>query len=229
VKVLICSDIPALRDGLRQALSAAGHEVACDATPAALAPAAATAGALIVDPGRAKRSLAQLRDLGFAGRALLASAESQEELAQHAKQAGADGALSLTPSTDLARRFALAVGGSRRVLILEASEQVAVLVKAEVEKGGYLVDSVRDVASATSLILHRDTRPDLLMVDAKLPGVSGVSFCRFLKTNDRFSGVKVVLYGEASKPELEKLAQECGADSVVTRKELIGELAAKPG
>jgi len=225
VKVLICSDIPALRDGLRQALSAAGHEVACEATPAALARAAATAGALIVDPDRAKRSLALLRDLGFAGRALLASAGSQEELAEQAKQAGADGTLSLAPQSDLARRFALAVGGSRRVLILEAHEEVAALMKAEVEKGGYLVDRVGDIASATSLILHRDTRPDLVMVDANLPGVSGVNFCRFLKTNDRFSGVKVVLYAEATKPELEKLAAECGADSFVTRMELIGELA----
>lgn len=227
MKILICSENNPLMSGLAQALKAAGHDVLSEANPSALAAAAAQGGALIVDPARAKRAMAHLRDRGFAGRALVASSAAQEELARQAEALGADGALSLLPANDLVRRFARAVGGSRRVLVLEADPTVALSMKEELEKGGYKVVCVSEVGEATSLLLHRATRPDLVLVAADLPKVSGVKFCHFLKVNERFCAVKVVLCGEASRLELEQLANECGADGVMTRRELLGEPKAK--
>jgi len=228
VKILICSENATLREELRHALEAAGHEVVCGAGPSALGAAASRAGALLVEPAGAKRAIAHLRDRGFAGRALLAGSEPQAELLKRVTELGADGVLPFPPAGDLSRRFALAVGGPRRVLVVDGDEETALLMKGELEKCGYAVLCALDVGTATHLILKRATRPDLVLLDVNLPRVSGAKFCRFLKANERFSGLKVVLCSDESRALLEKLALECGADAVIAKRELLGDAKAAP-
>jgi CheY-like chemotaxis protein len=223
VKILICSDDETLRSGLRLALEAAGHQIREAATPGELAPAAPDAGALLVEPTRAKHAIALLRDRGFGGRALLTSDAPKEELAGRVRALGADGALSALPTDDLARRFAIAVGGRRRVLIVDDSEIVARLLRLELEKAGFAVDYAPDAEKATSLILKRATRPDLVLLDVNMPRVSGPQFCRFIKTNDRFRSIKVLFCSGEDREKMAALAAEYGADGYVLKREFLGK------
>lgn len=212
-----------VREVLRAALSAAGHEIAAGASPAPLADGASAAGALLVDPPQARRSVAVLRDRGFGGRAVLASSEQRDDLAGKATELGLDGALCTVPPEDLARRFALAVGGKRRILVVDDSEDAGRLLAAELGQAGYDARTVASAEEAMSLILKRATRPDLVLVDVELPRVSGAQLCRFLKSHERFRAIKVVLCAGAGRAEAEALAAECGADDVVTRAALLGD------
>lgn len=207
---------------LQLALEAAGHEVSGAAEAHLLAPGAAKAGALLVEPARARHGIALLRDRGFAGRALLASDAAQEELAGQLEELGADGALALSPPEDLARRFAVALGGRRRVLIVDDSEIAARLLEAELERAGFEILYAPDVETATSLILKRATRPDLMLLDINMPKVSGPQFCRFLKKNDRFRSIKVVFCSGENREKVEALAAECGADGFILKDEFLG-------
>ncbi len=225
MKILICSENENLRSELRLDLEAAGHQVLLDAPSAtALVPVAAEAGALLVEPSRAKHAIALLRDRGFAGRSLVLSGEgTKEELARRAQEVGADGGLATGPKEDLARRFAIAVGGKRRVLIVDDSEIVARLLRLELEKAGFAVEYAPDVEKATSLILKRASRPDLVLLDIDLPRVSGPQFCRFLKTNDRFRSIKVIFCSVEDREKMAALAAECGADGYVLKREFLGK------
>jgi CheY-like chemotaxis protein len=227
VKILICSENENLRGTLRHELEAAGHQVVEGATPAQLAPAAQDAGALLVEPARAKHAIALLRDRGFAGRALLSADAPKEELVPQIQDLGADGVLPMTPRDDLARRFAVAVGGRRRVLIVDDSEIVARLLRLELEKAGFAVDYAPDVEKATSLILKRATRPDLVLLDINMPRVSGPQFCRFIKTNDRFRSIKVLFCSGEDREKMAALAAECGADGYVLKREFLGKWVAE--
>jgi len=222
VKILICCESEIVRRMLQLALEAAGHEVSGAAEAHLLAPGAAKAGALLVEPARARHGIALLRDRGFAGRALLASDAAQEELAGQLEELGADGALALSPPEDLARRFAVALGGRRRVLIVDDSEIAARLLEAELERAGFEILYAPDVETATSLILKRATRPDLMLLDINMPKVSGPQFCRFLKKNDRFRSIKVVFCSGENREKVEALAAECGADGFILKDEFLG-------
>lgn len=227
VKILICSENETLRSTLRDELEAGGHQVTDGPAAAALAVVAPEAGALLVDPSRAKHAIALLRDRGFAGRALVTGDAPREELARRAQEVGADGTLALSPRDDLVRRFAVSVGGKRRVLIVDDSEIVARLLRLELEKAGFAVEHALDVEKATSLILKRATRPDLVLLDVNMPRVSGPQFCRFLKTNDRFRSIKVVFCSTEDREKLAALAAEYGADGYVLKREFLGNWVAE--
>ena len=227
MKILICSENEDLRGTLRVELEAAGHQVVEGAAPGLLVPTAPDAGALLVEPAKAKHAIALLRDRGFAGRALVTYDLPKAELDRQVQEVGADGALAASPREDLARRFAVAVGGRRRVLIVDDSEIVARLLRLELEKAGFAVDYAPDVEKATSIILKRATRPDLVLLDINMPRVSGPQFCRFIKGNDRFRSIKVLFCSSENREKMAALAAECGADGYVLKREFLGKWVAE--
>ncbi len=223
MKILVCSDSAVVTELLRLALEPIGHHVEGHADPATLAAEARDAGALLAEPDRARQVIAVLRDRGFAGRALVMGDQPLEQLQAAAAEAGADGVLALGPADDLARRFALAVGGRRRVLVVDDSEITARLLAEELRSAGFDVLTARDAESATSLLLKRATRPDLVLLDIHMPKVSGAQFCRFIKKNDMFRSIKVIFCSGDSREKVAQLAAECGADGYVLKDQFLGK------
>lgn len=223
MKILVCTDSAVVTELLRLALEPSGHRVTGDADPAALAAEARDAGALLAEPPRARQAIAVLRDRGFAGRALVIGAQPAEELQAAASEASADGVLPLSPEEDLPRRFALAVGGRRRVLVVDDSDLAARLLAEELRGAGFDVLTARDAETATSMILKKATRPDLVLLDIHMPKVSGAQFCRFIKKNDMFKSIKVLFCSGDSREKVARLAEECGADGFVLKDEFLGK------
>lgn len=62
-------------------------------------------------------------------------------------------------------------GVSSRILIVEDQEDVAQLIDIVLKNEGYTVAIARD--GAQGLILARDWKPDLILMDIMLPGVDG--------------------------------------------------------
>jgi CheY-like chemotaxis protein len=226
VKILVCCENERLRATLRAALTSAGHDVTAAAEPASLGAVAAEAGAVVVFRARARRTIALLRDRGFAGRAVVAFDAAEGELPSDPAQLGADAMLSVSPPEDLARRFAVAVGGRRKVLVLDPSEATGQLLEQELVRAGFEVQRATDVASATNLILKRPTRPDLVLVELDMPRVTGAQFCRFIKQNDRFRSIKVVFCSDADPQQLSAATAECAADGFVSKRDMLGPAAA---
>jgi CheY-like chemotaxis protein len=223
VKILLCVESPVVCEALRQALEAAGHQVVAGPDPFALAAGAAGAGALLVEPARARQAVALLRDRGFPGRSLVVADAPAEALERAAREAEADGFLPLDPPEDLPARFARAIAGRRRALVVDDSDIAAKLLAAELRAAGFEVATATDVESATSIILKRATRPDLVLLDIHMPKVNGAQFCRFIKKNDMFRAIRVVFCSADSKESVAQHARECGADGYVLKGELLGK------
>jgi len=223
LKILLCSESPVVCEALRLALESSGHQVTADRDPFALAAGAAEAGALLAEPARARQAVAVLRDRGFAGRALVVADASADELQKLAREADADGWLAIDPPADLAPRFAQAIGGRRRVLVVDDSEIAARLLAAELATAGFEAVTAHDVESATSIILKRATRPDLVLLDIHMPKVNGAQFCRFIKKNDMFRSIRVIFCSADSREKVARYAAECGADGFVLKGELLGK------
>jgi CheY-like chemotaxis protein len=223
LKVLICSDSEIVLQLTGMALESAGHQVVLERNAHALVPDAPGAAALLVDAALGRQAAALLRDRGFAGRVLLVGETKPEELAQTAQELKLDGYVANPWEEDFPKRFAAAVESSRRVLIVDDSEIVARLLQEELEAKGFQIQYAPDVEKATSIILKRSTRPDLILLDINMPKVDGAQFCRFVKKNAMFRSIKVLFCSGDSKERMEKLVAECGADGYISKGELLGK------
>ncbi len=223
MKVLICNQSEILRGVVSLALEAAGHQVFAGADPFALVSLIAGSGALLVDEARGKQAVALMRERGFSGRSLLLSDAPKEELERQAREIGADGSLATSPPDDLAWRFAAAIGAPHRVLIVDDSEIVARLLREELEARGFEIQYAPDAEKAASIILKRQTRPDLILLDINMPKVDGAQFCRFVKKNDMFRSIKVIFCSGESREKMAALSAECGADGYIHKDQLLGK------
>ena len=223
LKILVCCESELVREMVALALTGAGHQVAAEDDPFALVAAIPGSGALVVDAARARRTVALMRDRGFLGRSLLVGDGPPGELARQAAELGADGALPATPPEDLAHRFQAALAARKRVLIVDDSEIVARLLKEELEQKGFEIQYAPDVEKATSIILKRQTRPDVILLDINMPRVDGAQFCRFVKKNEMFRSIKVIFCSGEARERVKQLAEECGADGYILKDEYLGK------
>ncbi len=223
MRILICCDSEIVRGALALALESVGHETVSQADPFALVPAIGGAGALLADGARARQATALLRDRGFAGRVLVVGDGAPEELGRQAAGVEADGVLALSPPETLPERFAAALGARKRVLIVDDSEIVAQLLTAELTAKGFEIQYAPDAEKATSIILKRATRPDLILLDVNMPKVDGAQFCRFVKKNEKFRSIKVIFCTGEARERVSALAAECGADGYILKDEFLGK------
>jgi len=223
VKVLVCCESEIVLQLTGEALEAAGMPVSLDRDPVALVPWARGATVLLVDAGRARQAPRLLRDRGFTGRALLVGDADAAELQTMARGLDLDGALPLAPAETIGRRLTVAIESHRRVLIVDDSELVAKLLVEELSGKGLEIDYAPDAERAATLILKRQTRPDLILLDVNMPKVDGAQFCRFVKKNEMFRSIKVVFCSGEERSKVERLVAECGADGYISKDELLGK------
>ncbi|MFT3914262.1 MAG: response regulator [Anaeromyxobacteraceae bacterium] len=223
MKVIVCTDSDLVRDLAALALTASGVEVDAGREPAALAASAPVASALLVDANLAQKASRLLRDRGFTGRALLLGTSDDEDLRAQAKALELDGVLSLSPEEDIGERLVAAIGQRRRVLIVDDSEVVARLLSDELTAKGFDVQWAPDAEKAATIILRRQTRPELILLDVNMPKVDGAQFCRFVKRNEMFRSIKVIFCSGEDRAKVERLVQECGADGFIPKDELLGK------
>jgi DNA-binding response OmpR family regulator len=223
VKILICADSDLLLQAAALTLEPAGHQVACSRDPFALATAVAGATVLLTDKTRGRQAAALLRDRGFAGRALLLGDGSAEELATQARELQLDGWVELSPTDALPARLQAALDRKRKVLIVDDSEIVARLLAQDLEAKGFEIQYAPDAEKATSIILKRATRPDLILLDINMPKVDGAQFCKFVKKNAMFKSIKVLFCSGEDREKVTRLVAECGADGYILKGEVLGK------
>lgn len=110
----------------------------------------------------------------------------------------------------------------RKVLLVDDSELALSTVTGVLQDAGYDVRSTSDVSALDTVL--GDWRPDLILTDVNMPGISGVDLCRKLKSSYETAHVPVVLFSAMPANELEVLARECEADAFLSK----GELEALP-
>jgi CheY-like chemotaxis protein len=223
VKILICADGDLLLQAAALTLEAAGHEVVGGRDPFALAGSVEGATALLTDLARGRQAVAVMRDRGFGGRALLLADGPAEELATPVRDFLLDGRLELSPLEGLPARLQAALERKRKVLIVDDSEIVARLLAEDLANKGFEVQYAPDAEKATSIILKRATRPDLILLDINMPRIDGAQFCKFVKKNEMFKGIKVLFCSGEDREKVARLAAECGADGFILKGEVLGQ------
>jgi two-component system alkaline phosphatase synthesis response regulator PhoP len=112
---------------------------------------------------------------------------------------------------------------SKRVLVVEDDEAMAVALKDGFEYEGYEVIMARD--GADGLRMAEEESPELIILDVMLPKLSGLEICKRLRSSE--NNVPIIML-TARGQEIDKvLGLKLGADDYVTKPFSFMELVAR--
>jgi len=102
-----------------------------------------------------------------------------------------------------------------RILIVEDNQLNSKLLKQLLTAYGYEVWESPEGLQA--LDLARDEQPDLILMDIRLPGISGLEVTRLLKQDDQTRTIPIIAVTALASPEYEKKGWESGCDAYVLK------------
>jgi two-component system response regulator VicR len=109
------------------------------------------------------------------------------------------------------------------ILVIEDDPAVGRSLRAALERDGYTV--TWKAAGAEGVSFARDQKPQLIILDVRLPDGSGFDFCRTLR---RMGLRQPILMLTVQRDEVDKiLGLEAGADDYLTKPYRLGELRAR--
>lgn len=107
-----------------------------------------------------------------------------------------------------------------RVLVVEDTDHVRRMLTEMLELDGFVVSSVADGLAAVDAV--RDARPDVVVLDFKMPGMDGLACARAIKDVD--PAQHVIIYTAFVDASLQAAAAEVGVADVLGKVEGLGAL-----
>ncbi len=103
----------------------------------------------------------------------------------------------------------------RKILIIDDSEITLVMEKSVLEARGYEVEAASTLQEFEKLL--KAFRPHLILTDIHMPEAKGTDICRTLKNEYGTQDIPIVLFSSLNDDELEKLAEQVGADGFLSK------------
>jgi len=94
-------------------------------------------------------------------------------------------------------------------MIVEDHPTMREAMRAVLEQSGFAIREAADGKSALAQVAER--KPDVILLDLNIPGMSGEEILRTLKGDPQTSGIKVIIV-TALGQDAEKKVRELGAD-----------------
>lgn len=102
-----------------------------------------------------------------------------------------------------------------KILLIEDEEDIAALIKLQAEIAGYRLMVEADGLNGFNAVSRE--KPDLVILDIMLPGLSGLDVCRKIKTDPELKNIPVIMLSAKSEELDVILGLELGADDYVSK------------
>jgi two-component system, OmpR family, phosphate regulon response regulator PhoB len=116
---------------------------------------------------------------------------------------------------------------TKRLLLVEDDRALADLVSFHFERAGFAVTRTGDGEEA--LILVDEVRPDIVLLDWMIEGISGIEVCRRLRRRPATANLPIVMLTARGQEDDRVRGLETGADDYVTKPFSPKELVARAG
>lgn len=103
----------------------------------------------------------------------------------------------------------------KKVAVIDDEPDIGELLRYNLEQEGYQVALITEGEKAIEGI--RTERPDLVILDLMLPGVSGMEICRQLRKTPEFENLPVIMLTAKSSETDKIVGLELGADDYITK------------
>jgi len=122
------------------------------------------------------------------------------------------------------RKGTMSVKPSAKILIVEDESAIREMIVFTLQQEGYVALEAADTREATEQLANR---PDLILLDWMLPGLSGVEFARRLQRDEATRGIPVIMLTARGEEESKITGFEAGVDDYVTKPFSTRELLAR--
>jgi DNA-binding response OmpR family regulator len=103
----------------------------------------------------------------------------------------------------------------RKVLVVDDDDNILDLLKTGLEVMGFQVNCAENTKSIRDIM--KSFQPDIILMDANMPGEDGISFCRSLKHSPDTADVPVLILTAYSDPKTFNDAMLFGASDFLTK------------
>ena len=107
-----------------------------------------------------------------------------------------------------------------RILVVEDNQLSSKLLKQLLAAHGYEV--LESPEGLQALDLARDEQPDLILMDIRLPDISGLEVTRLLKQDGRTKTIPIIAVTALASPEYERKGLESGCDAYILKPITLG-------
>lgn len=114
---------------------------------------------------------------------------------------------------------------SRSVLIADDEPNIVISLEFLMKREGHVVSVARDGPSALAAI--RAAKPDLVLLDVMMPGLSGFEVCQAVRADESLAGVKILMLSAKGRDTDIAKGRALGADAYMTKPFSTRELAEK--
>ncbi|MDD5436157.1 MAG: response regulator [Candidatus Omnitrophica bacterium] len=103
----------------------------------------------------------------------------------------------------------------KKILIVDDEPDILRAAKVRLMSFGYDVLTATDGNNIPELIAKEI--PDLILLDLRLPGMSGDEICVRLKTDEKFKKIPVILFTASSDFNINNMIKKIGADGYLIK------------
>lgn len=113
-----------------------------------------------------------------------------------------------------------------RILVVDDDEAVAKGIERFLKGRGF--DVVRAAEASSALLIAQEAAPNLILSDAKMPGMDGHSLCRVIKKDARTRHIPLIIMSGSMTSDRDQISGlEGGADDYVSKPVSMGLLLAR--
>ena len=114
---------------------------------------------------------------------------------------------------------------SASILVVEDEEPIQILLRYNLEAEGYRVRVSADGEDVSFLI--NDERPDLMILDWMLPGISGIEVCRLMRVKPETRDIPIIMLTARGEEAERVRGPATGADDYMVKPFSVKELMAR--
>lgn len=106
-----------------------------------------------------------------------------------------------------------------KILLVEDDMALAQVYRSRLEFEGFDVKEVHNGEEALSAAL--DYRPDLILLDAMMPKISGFDVLDILRNTPETTNIRVIMLTALSQPKDKERAEKIGADEYLVKSQVV--------
>ena len=103
----------------------------------------------------------------------------------------------------------------KHILIIDDEQDMLDLLRPRLEAAGYEVSTASD--GQEGLDKAREEKPDLILLDVMMPKIDGYQVCRFLKFDEDYKHIPIVLLTARGQEQDRETGKKVGADGYLTK------------
>ena len=107
----------------------------------------------------------------------------------------------------------------KKILLVEDDEALAAVYKSRLEIEGF--DSMIVYNGEEALTAARQFRPDLILLDAMMPKISGFDVLDILRNTPETANIRVVMLTALSQPKDKERAESLGVDDYLVKSQVV--------